>query len=53
VTALGTNPFTSTPIGGYSAVAGQYGSVFVPASLLTAFQTATNWSSIASRIVGV
>ena len=45
--------FASTPIGGYSASAGRYGSVFVPASLYESFLTATNWSSIASRIVSV
>ena len=50
---LGTNAFYSTPIGGYSASAGQYGSVYVPASLYDSFLTATNWSSIASRIVSV
>ena len=49
----GTSHFLSTPIGGYSSMAGQYGSVFVPASLYESFLTATNWSSIASRIVSV
>lgn len=49
----GTSVFTSTPIGGYSASAGQYGSVYVPASLYDSFLVATNWSSIASRIVSV
>ena len=49
----GTSHFSSTPIGGYSASAGQYGSVYVPASLYEAFITRTNWSSIASRIVSV
>ena len=53
VTTLGTGVFASTPIGGYSASAGQYGSVFVPASLYESFLTATNWSSISSRIVSV
>ena len=45
--------FYSTPIGGYSASAGQYGSVYVPASLYSSFLTATYWSSISSRIVSV
>ena len=49
----GTSHFLSTPIGGYSNTAGRYGSVFVPASLYESFLTATNWSSIASRIVSV
>lgn len=53
VATLGTSTFQSTPIGGYSASAGQYGSVFVPQSLLASYQAATNWASIASRIVGV
>ena len=53
VPTLGSFAFLSTPIGGYSTVAGQYGSVYVPASLYNSFLTAQNWSSIASRIVGV
>ena len=47
------NVFSSTPIGGYSTVAGQFGSVYVPASLLTSYQSAKYWSAISSRIVGV
>lgn len=53
VPTLSTNAFLSTPIGGYSASAGRFGSVFVPASLYSSFLTATNWSSISSRIVSV
>lgn len=53
VPSLGTSVFYSTPIGGYSAVAGQYGSVFVPSSLYSSFLTATNWKTISSRIVSV
>ena len=49
----GSRVFSSTPIGGYSAAAGQYGSVFVPASLWSAYRSATYWSSISSRIVSV
>jgi hypothetical protein len=48
-----SNAFTSTPIGGYSASAGTYGSIYVPASLLTAYKTATNWTYFSSRFVGV
>ena len=44
--------FSSTPIGGYSASAGTYGSIYVPASLLTSYQTATNWTYFSSRFVG-
>lgn len=48
-----SNAFTSTPIGGYSTSAGTYGSIYVPASLLTAYQTATNWTYFSSRFVGI
>lgn len=54
VPTLGGSAFYSTPIGGYTgSTGGVYGSVYVPSSLLTAFQTAPNWSLISSRIVGV
>lgn len=53
VPTLSTSVFTSTPIGGYSVTAGQYGSVFVPASLYNSFITTTNWVAISSRIVSV
>lgn len=46
-----SNAFTSTPIGGYSNVTGTYGSIYVPASLLTSYQTATNWTYFRSRFV--
>lgn len=45
--------FSSTPIGGYSDVAGDYGSVYVPKSLYADFLTANSWSRIADRIVSV
>lgn len=48
-----SNAFASTPIGGYSASAGTYGSIYVPASLLTSYQTATNWAYFSSRFVGI
>ena len=48
-----SNAFTSTPIGGYSAYVGTYGSIYVPASLLTSYQTATNWTYFSSRFVGI
>jgi hypothetical protein len=48
-----TNAFISTPIGGYSASAGQYGSIYVPASLYDSFIVASNWSYFSSRIVSV
>jgi hypothetical protein len=53
VPTLSGGVFSSTPIGGYSTIAGQYGSVYVPASLYNSFLTATNWSSISARIVSV
>lgn len=49
----GSNYFDGTPIGGYSDVAGQYGSIFVPASLADAFRSDRYWSYFSSRIVGV
>ena len=52
-TLSNSNAFTSTPIGGYSTTAGRYGSIYVPASLLTSYQTATNWTYFSSRFVGV
>lgn len=48
-----SNAFYSTPIGGYSKSAGTYGSIYVPASLLTSYQTATNWTYFSSRFVGI
>ncbi len=48
----GSSAFASTPIGGYSVSAGRYGSIFVPASLLASYKTATNWSYFSSRFVG-
>ena len=51
VPKLSAGAFTYTPIGGYSNTAQQYGSVIVPASLYSAFVKATNWSTIANRIV--
>ena len=46
--------FTSTPIAGYTtSTGGVYGSIYVPASLLTSYKTATNWTVFSSRFVGV
>lgn len=52
-TLSNSNAFTSTPIGGYSASAGTYGSIYVPMSLVDAYKTATNWAYFADRIVGI
>ena len=51
--ANSTNVFSSTPIGGYSTVAGQFGSIYVPSSLYAAFTIATNWSVYSARMVSV
>lgn len=48
-----SNAFSSTPIGGYSISARTYGSIYVPASLLASYKTATNWAYFSSRFVGI
>lgn len=48
-----TNVFYGTPIYSSSYLNGRYGSIYVKSSLLTAYQTATGWSSYSSRFVGV
>ena len=48
-----SNAFSSTPIGGYSTSAGTYGSIYVPASLLSFYKKATNWTYFSSRFVGI
>ena len=49
-----SNAFESTPIAGYTAsTGGQLGSIYVPASLLTEYQSATNWAFFSERFVGV
>ena len=50
---LSNNAFKSTPVANYSGSAGQFGSVYVPASLYDSFRTATNWSSMSARMVSV
>lgn len=52
-TLYASNAFYSTPIGGYSTFAGQYGSIFVPASLFNSYKTATNWATYSSRFVSI
>ena len=53
IPTLVSTAFMSTPIGGYSAKAGQYGSIFVPASLAESYKAAAGWSYFSSRIVGI
>lgn len=49
-----SNAYSTTPIAGYSvSTGGVLGSIFVRASLLTAFQSATNWSFFSERMVGL
>lgn len=48
-----SNAFTSTPIGGYSESAGQYGSIYVPASLYSNYCSANVWAFFSDRIVSV
>ena len=45
--------FGNTPIGGYSNIAGTFGSIYVPTSLLASYKAATNWAYFSSRFVGV
>lgn len=49
-----SNAFRWTPIDGSTAsTGGVLGSIYVPASLLTAYQSATNWAFFSERFVGV
>ena len=48
-----SNAFTSTPIAEYSASAGKFGSIYVPASLYDQYISATNWTYFSSRFVSV
>ena len=55
VCTLGTSSaFSSTPIAGYTtSTNGVLGSIFVPASLVDAYKTATNWTYFADRITAI
>lgn len=48
-----SSAFYSTPILGYSASTGCYGSIFVRASLVDSYKSATNWTYFSSRFVGL
>ena len=53
-TLASTDVFSSTPIWNYTtSTGGEYGSIFVKASMLSAFQTATNWSVFGAHMVGL
>lgn len=49
VATLSTNVFLNTPMASTSYL-GYYGSIFVPASLVDSYKTATNWASVSDRI---
>ena len=53
VTLTSRVTFTSTPLYGYSTVAGQWGSIYVRQSLLSTYLANTNWASFADRLVGL
>ena len=52
-TLSNSNAFNGTPIYNYSNADGLYGSIFVRTSLLSNYQTATNWTYFSSRFVGL
>lgn len=52
VSLAGSNAFSSTTIGGYtSSTSGQYGSIYVPASMIDTYKSMTNWAYFSSRFV--
>lgn len=53
IPTLISTAFTSTPIGGYSTSAGQYGKIYVKSSLFASFKTAANWSLFSARMVSM
>lgn len=48
-TMVNANAFNSTPMSN-STYTGSFGSIYVPASLVSAYKSATNWSAYAARI---
>ncbi len=52
VITLSTMNFLQTPMS-MSTLLGYYGSIYVPASLLASYKTATNWAAYSARIVGI
>ena len=53
-TLINSSVFYSTPISKYTTyTSGVYGSIFVRASMLETFKSATNWAYFSSRIVGL
>jgi hypothetical protein len=49
VTLSNINAFTKTPMS-LSTLTGSFGSIYVPASLVSAYKVATNWATYADRI---
>lgn len=52
VAKLGPSAFTYTPMS-LSSYLGHFGSIYVPSSLLSSYQAATNWAAFSARMVGV
>ncbi len=52
ICGLSSATFGNTPITD-SSYLGYYGSIYVPDSLVSAYQTAPNWSSYSARITGI
>jgi hypothetical protein len=52
VTLSGAAVFTSTPMSN-STYTGEFGSIYVPASLVDAYKSATNWTTYANRITAL
>ena len=49
-----SNAFGDTPIAGQTSLTnGAYGTIYVPASLLTSYQNATNWAYFSSRFATI
>jgi len=46
------NAFYSTPMS-LSSYTGSFGSIYVPASLVNAYKSATNWATYSSRITAI
>ena len=54
VSLANINAFKSTPISNYTtSTGGVYGSIFVPASLVSSYKTATNWATYSNRITSI
>ena len=52
-TLAASSVFSSTPIGGFSDVAGELGTIYVPESLYSSYITRNGWYYLSSRIVSV